>query len=185
MWKSPGGWWGDGTHFNFGCLAFRGELRSNLELDKENTNVRRLMSLMSMNGISTHGHLNNWGVAIQGYVMHIDEIPPITGPEKLLGSGCGCDLRLGILPTYWDAPSMKIPQQWTQKGTDPILGDRFERIWYQEGLHQIRDPWSIHSTSFHQFLAMENPLQMEIPGLVNFYSSRTGKSPSFIGKSTN
>ena len=105
---SPGGWWGDGTHFNFGCLAFR-ELRSNLELDKEKTNVRRLMSLMSMNGISTHGHLNNWGVDIQGYVMHIDEIPPITGPEKLLG--CGCDLRLGLLPTYWDAPSMKIPRQ--------------------------------------------------------------------------
>mmetsp|Transcript_73555 Transcript_73555/g.116919 ORF Transcript_73555/g.116919 Transcript_73555/m.116919 type:complete len:277 (-) Transcript_73555:54-884(-) len=32
--SAPGGWWGDGTHFNF------------------------------------------------GYVMHIDEIPPITGPEK-------------------------------------------------------------------------------------------------------
>ena len=130
MWKSPGGWWGDGTHFNFGCLAFRGELRSNLELDKEKRmwgdSCHSCLWMVSHH----HGHLNNWGVDIQGYVMHIDEIPPITGPEKLLGSGCGCDLRLGILPTYWDAPSMKIPRQWTQKGTDPILGDRFERIWY-------------------------------------------------------
>ena len=52
-------------------------------------------------------HINHWNVDgwHQGYVMHIDEIPPITGPEKLLRSQA-------LVQAMWASSTWRFFDKW-------------------------------------------------------------------------